>query len=300
MSLSWMHCTSFLSDLLSATLHVAGDSPCSLVPHRDPDSVVEFSDLLYNNDELTDAFSRALGEEGIFVAQVGEADEIDDPPESLYPDDHFMSFVNGLRRVGFESIVDYEEAHGRLVDIWAYVLVMKDSESRANWFMSEAEITLKLQKRSMRTKNGEFPFHYFDGATMMQYQFSSRVVEEAWCRDKPEACNNGHGFDPEILNIPRSAFEVKQSVIAKGGRGVFATEFIAKGSHIVLEECVHGMHISGTTFDLMDEAATRTTNTMSNFWDVVFWGYVDGYGWVNSGYVSVGLRRNMYICAILY
>lgn len=202
-----------------------------------------------------------------------------------------MSFVNGLRRVGFESIVDYEEAHGRLVDIWAFVLAMKDGESRANWFMSEAEINLKIKKRAMKTKNAVFPFYYFDGATMMLYQFSSRVVEETWCRDKTEECRTGHGFDPEIPNIPRSALEVKPSAIATGGRGVFAAEFIAKGSYILLEECVHGMLIPGTTYHLMDEAATTSTNNMSDFWDVVFLGYVDGYGWVNNGYVSFGHCR---------
>jgi hypothetical protein len=254
---------------------------------------VEFSDLLYNNDALTDAFGRALGEDGIFIAQVGEAEEIDDPPEYLFPNDHFVSFVNGLQRVGFESIIDYAEEHGRLVEIWSFVLAMKDSDSRTNWLMSEAEMNLKIQKRSVRTKNGESPFLYFDGATMMQYQFSSRVVEDTWCRDKLDECAKGHGFDPEIPNVPRSSFEVKPSVIAKGGRGVFATEFIPKGSQIMLDDCVHGMFIPGTTYDLMDEAAEKFTDKFSEFWDVVYWGYVDGYGWVDSGYVSSGRCRNM-------
>lgn len=257
------------------------DSLCS-----DPDSVVVFSDLLYNNKDLMEAFSRALGEDGIFIAQVGEMDEFDDPPASLFPNDHFVSFVQGLEQFGFESIVDYEEAHGRLVEVWAFVLAMKDSETRANWYMNEAELNLKISQRSMKTTNGESPFLFFDGASMMHYQFASRIVEETWCRDKPERCLTGHGYDPELMNAPRSSFEVRPSIIAKGGRGVFATDFIPKGSVIGLEECVHGMFLPSTTFALMREAAEEIDETISEFWDVVFWGYVDGYGWIDSSYVS--------------
>ena len=249
-----------------------------LTTHSDPNSIVEFSDLLYNNSALIEAFFQALGEDGIFVAQVGESDEIDDPPESLDPDSqHFSAFLNGLQYAGFESLIDYDEAHGRLVEIWTFLLAMKDSESRSNWFVSEAEMQLIIQKRSMRTKNGESPFLYFDGASMMNYQFPSRVVEETWCREKSNECK-GHGFDPEITSVPRSSFEVKQSAIALGGRGVFAKDFIQKGSFIGLEDCVHGMLLPSTTYDLMGESAEKFAN-MSDFWDVAYWGYVDGYGW---------------------
>lgn len=242
-----------------------------------------------------EAFSRALGDDGIFIAQVGELDNINDPPESLYPNDHFMSFVEGLESNGFESITDYAEMHGRLVDIWSFVLAMKNSKSRANWFMSEAEINLKIAKRSMKTITGESPFHFFDGALMMQYQFASRVVEEVWCRDKSGLCSTGHGYDPDMTNVPVTSFEVRPSIIAKGGRGVFATEFIPKGSNIGLEECVHGMSLPGTTYLLLSEAAEAFDDTVSEYLDTFFFGYVDGYGWVDSvyvrffGFVSAGI-----------
>ena len=255
----------------------------------DPNSVVEFSDLLYNNNNLMEAFSRALGDNGIFVAQVGEIDDIDDPPESLFPKDHFVSFVNGLENFGFESIVDYAEAHGRLIEVWSFVLAMKNSETRMNWFMNEAEMNLKIAQRSVRTKDGSLPFRYFDGASMMQYQFASRIAEETWCRGKAGVCSTGHGFDPEMTNAPLSSFEVKPSLIPNAGRGVFATEFIAKGSVIGLGECIHGMFLPSTTFDLLREGAYKFDGVISEFWDVVFWGYVDGYGWIDSIYVSFRL-----------
>ena len=129
---------------------------------------MEFSDQLYNNSDLMEAVSRALGEEGIFVAKGGEADEINDPTESLYADGYSTTLLNGLQQVGFKSIHHYEE-RGRLAESWSFILAVKGSIGRSNWFMNEAEMQLRIQKRAKRTKNGESPFRFFDGASMMQY-----------------------------------------------------------------------------------------------------------------------------------
>jgi hypothetical protein len=254
----------------------------------DPDSVIEFSDLLYRNQELMYAFSQALGDEGIFVAQVGEVENMDDLPTSFYPDNQLGTFLDGLEKFGFESIVDYSEAHGRFIESWGFVVAMKDSASRANWFRNEAEINLQIAQRILPSTELSF----FDGASMMQYQFTSRIDEEIWCRDRVDGeCSTGHGFDPYLPNLPHSAFTVQPSTVAKGGRGIFATQFVPKGTMIGLEECVHGMFLPSTTFDLMRTAAEEIEdsdeNQVSDFWDVVFWGYVDGYGWIDSAYVRV-------------
>lgn len=210
---------------------------------------------------------------------------MDDPPESLLPADQLASLVTGLEHAGFKSVVDYTEAHGRLVKMSSFVVAMKDNDSRTNWFMSEAEINLKISKRTMRTKTGESPFLFFDGASMMQYQFSSRVAEEVWCRDKPDICSAGHGYAPEKASVPVSSLEVRPSVIAKGGRGLFASEFIPKGTVIGLEDCVNGMFLSGTTYRLMNEAADMFNDTVSEFIDTLSRGYVYGYGWDSFEYV---------------
>jgi len=120
----------------------------------------------------------------------------------------------------------------------------------------------------------------------MQYQFPTRVVEHTWCLGKSEICGNGHGFDPEISNVPVFSFEVKPSAIANGGRGVFAKEFIPKGSLIGLEECVHGMFASSQTVDLLEVSGNEFEN-LSDFWEVVDTAYFDGYGWSGSFYVSL-------------
>ena len=148
----------------------------------DPSSSAEFSDLLYANDELMDALSHALRDEGFFVAQIGAGDDMDDPPESLSSDPLVEAFLHGLHRAGFESVMECDKTHGHLLDNWSFLVAMKNIEDRANWFMTESEFQLEMHQRSMRTKDGESPFRFFDGATMMQHKLPSRLVEESWCR----------------------------------------------------------------------------------------------------------------------
>jgi len=246
--------------------------------------VVSFSDILYNNKELMEAFSNALGDEGILLAQVGEADDMDDPSEAFFPDDNFESFLKGLQGTGFESIIDFDEGHGRFDGQWSFLLAAKDSDARALWFSNEAEIQLAINRRTFKTKDGKIPFRFFDGASMMHYQFPSRVVETTFCRGTH--CEGRHGYDPEVVNVPVSSFEVKPSIIANGGRGVFAKAFIPKGSLIGLDECVHGMFSPSRTVDLM-EVAGQVFGELSEFWEVVDTAYFDGYGWSESYYVSI-------------
>jgi hypothetical protein len=160
---------------------------------------------------------------------------------------------------------------------------MKDISSKSTWMKSEPEIALSVRQRMVSTLSGKSPLKYFDGATMKTYEFPERVMEDKWCAQHPEWCGNGHGFDPEITDIPRSLFEVDYSKIAKGGRGVFAKTFVPKGSYIGLEECVHGMFIPSTSYELMGQSASHFKN--NDYLQCLSRGYVDGYGWIDNEYV---------------
>lgn len=87
---------------------------------------------------------------------------VDDPPESLTPDDNFPKFLKSLQDFGFESIIDYDEAHGQSVELRSYLMAMKDGAARTNWFMNEAELQLKIKDRMLGTKDGSPPFRFFD------------------------------------------------------------------------------------------------------------------------------------------
>jgi hypothetical protein len=249
----------------------------------DPSSFLPFSDLLYSNNDLMDALANALGEEGIFAAQVGEADELDDPAELFDDEEQLTDFLKGLERTGFESVLDYHEAHGRLLNPWSFLLAMKDSTYRSNWFMNEAELNAEIQQRILSTTTGDSPLLYFDGATMATYQFPSRLVEEPWCRGQSALCKKGHGYDPFVQDNPMSSFEVRSSLLRGGGRGVFAKEFIPKDSYVSLGECVHSVFVQPKTYDIMEESA-RFFQDASGYWKVLYFGYIDGYGWQDSFY----------------
>jgi len=243
---------------------------------RDPSTVVEFSDFLYKNNAFLQSFSNALGDSGILVAQVGSSEVFNAA----------IPFTDGLDAAGFESVVGFEEAHGRFEGgAWSFIVAMKDWDTRANWFRNPAEWNTQIGPRLLRTKNGELPLRYFDEASVVNSRSPSRSVEDTWCRKYPKECKGGHGFDPELVNIPVSSFEVKPSVIAKGGRGVFAKELIPKGAVIGLEECVDGMHVDSKTFQVLEEAGNLFRDA-SKFWSVVYDGYIDGYGWMGHEYVS--------------
>jgi len=244
----------------------------------DPSSVVEFSDLLYKNQDLMDTLSNALGKDGILIVQIGEADVLTD---SFSLD----QFYQGLAKAGFESITGYYEAHGGFQSPWSFLVAMKDVSSRAIWIRSEADVNVAIHDRTLRTLTGDAPLRYFDGATMMSYQLPSRIEEELWCR-QPGHCEGGHGFDPERRNYPVDSVEARPSDVVKGGRGVFAKKNLEAGSVIGLEETVNGMFLPPNTFELLHESLKAFDY---DYFDTFAIGYLDGYGWSNSFYVSLML-----------
>jgi hypothetical protein len=114
------------------------------------------------------------------------------------------------------------------------------------------------------------------------------VHEDVWCRDDNSwngECRIGHGFDPEVPNIAIEAFEVRQSGVPSGGRGIYAKKAIPQGAYIGLEECVNGMFVPPVTLNLLDDCL----NLDLPYWKTFSLGYLDGYGWSDGFYVSICL-----------
>lgn len=228
------------------------------------------------NSAFMDALSNALGDSGILVAQVGTTGRfLNTAP-----------FLEGLEIGGFKSVVGYEGAHGHVDEIRCFLLAMKNWDTRTNWFRNSAEVDLQIHERLLRTQEGShLPLHFFDGASMVQNWSLSRSVENTWCQKYPHNCKKGHGYDPDLAHVPVSMLEVKPSVIAKGGRGVFTKQFIPKGTVVALDDCVHGMHVRSPTFKVIEDAAVRFGD-VSEFWSTVLDGYLEGYGWFENDYVG--------------
>ncbi len=211
---------------------------------------MEFSDVLYNNERLAAALSRALGDDGIIISQVGEDDFFYDAGSHISKKKSEQKFMSHLRNNGFKSVKEYSEAHGNFLGVWHYVILFKDRKSLTSWYSNEAEIDLRIRQRGTKVKHSSStPFRFFDGATMMGYQFATRINEEVACRGmpRPAFCELQHGFDPFQENFPASALEVKPSLIPNGAQGLFAKQNIPGGSYIAIEEKVNAILSSPST-----------------------------------------------------
>ena len=77
--------------------------------YRDPQVQVEFVDALYDGGPFLRSLPNGLNEDGILIAQVGEAPKIHDPGEDFSWHRNRLKFVKTLINTGFESVRDYEE-----------------------------------------------------------------------------------------------------------------------------------------------------------------------------------------------
>jgi len=215
------------------------------------------------------AISNALSSSGMLVTPIDAS--------------YYNQLDDLLEQLGFECVMKYEEAHARSPA--SFAVALKDTDSRMRWFATEAEVGYVMRLRLVPTHSGNNPLLYFDGATMESYQRPPHIAEERFCANRPEICREGHGFNPEVAYYSETSFEVKPSKIAHGGRGVFAKEFIHKGSYLFLDDCVQGMFVPPLVYKTIETWALKSEGSR-NFWDTLYWGYLDGYGWTDAFYVS--------------
>ena len=183
-------------------------------------------------------------------------------------------------------MVDYMEEAKK------FLVVMKCSQSRSKWLWNEAEWNLKLHQRLVPSYLPT-TVTFIDGASIMHYQFATRTVEESWCRKYPitgsntPTCMNGHGFDPDIMDTPSSSCVVRHSNEVNGGRGVFTTVPIAEGSTVALGSCVQGIVVPSSTLEHLIAGSDHMAKTqVSYFWNVVYLGFMEGYGWFENDFAS--------------
>lgn len=231
--------------------------------------------VIDSTDDILEDISNSLGEAGILIAQLGTVNLHNNVPGEL-PNDFFKS----LDEEDFDSVFFYAESHGRFKAPFHFLAAGKNITSRSFWTSSEAEIQLAIQKRTTKSTAQGSVFLFFDDATMKSYEFPSRALENKWCLDNQDDCAAEYRFDPNLDAYSESSFEVGISNVAKGGRGVFAKEFIGKGSMLGARECVQGMYVPPRTYALMDHSEMKLS--YNEYIMCLVYGYVDGYGWYES------------------
>jgi hypothetical protein len=77
--------------------------------YRDPQVQVEFVDALYDGGPFLTSLPKGLREDGILIAQVGEAAKMEAPAEERSWHRNRVKFIKTLIDNSFESVRDYEE-----------------------------------------------------------------------------------------------------------------------------------------------------------------------------------------------
>ena len=245
----------------------------------DPGDNVAFSDLLFNNEAFSKALYNSLNKGGVFIAQTGMASNLDDPSMMNSRDKDGYIFKTKLIEAGFETIREYEDAHGGFMGVWSFFVAFANQETKTRWYANEAEVNLALKKRARPTKEGKSPFAYFDGATMQSYQYPSRAAQVVFCRTLPGAfgCDRHHGVKPEFNDIPLEDLEVKESMIEKAGLGVFTKVDIPQGSFLASREQTRDIYISPSTYSLIHDFTKHPAGAKHLFLDSLLYGYGFGF-----------------------
>lgn len=252
--------------------------------NSDPHDDVEFCDELYNNEQFLRSLFDGLSEDGTVVMQVGESPESGAPAEHLAMHQKRAALIDYFSKFGFKSMHIYGEANSGLTNTWNYLVAFKSFTARKNWFRNEAEINLDIRKRMVKTRSGEPPLMYFDGATMVSYQLPSKRFENVYCRIEPTpvSCEN-RGYNPNIPNAKIDSFEVKTSQLGKSvGRGVFAKVDIPADTYVAIDQATHPVYFASSTYELIEtfeeDEADDDLNAMIN--------YMFGYGFNMRSRVS--------------
>lgn len=261
------------------------------------DSCESFS--FSHNDDDDDAnpgeiFSNALTEDGVLVAVYGLTNKWNDPRwNSHYNTPKPWDIVQALSDTSFSAMKMYTETKrvGSYALPRAFFIAFRSHYIKAAWYRNEAEFDLALEERMVQTVSGDGPLRNFDGATMMIYQFPSRIDEEAYCHTvgssnntAPDAeCFDGHGYNPETPNAPITAFEVKPSAIEGAGRGVYFKEDFQTGTYVAIDSAVHALFVVPSTYSIIFGMEEVTDAVGIHLWEPVE-GYLTGYGYENTFY----------------
>ncbi|KAG7357508.1 spermidine synthase [Nitzschia inconspicua] len=212
----------------------------------DPQGVQEIVEALYTDAIFYRSLHDGLSADGILIAQVGEATELDDPYDS-FVDRNLWSFVNGLKRLGFRKITEYEEGDCGFYAPWGFVMASKHpGPLTESLFTNEALVSLKIRQRMIPTVDGSSPLRYFDGATMNKYKYPSKAMVVHHCRNpaKLETCLVGQGFQEDTIN--RLLTETISGIPDAGNKNTCYQPGVSS-SHLGLESLISSIVMDSST-----------------------------------------------------
>jgi hypothetical protein len=199
------------------------------------------------------------------------------------PSDRFNQ-IRQLADAGFAKVIDYELWVAGHDKFYYYAVAFKKPETRARWHFNQAHWNLKIHQRlSSQASSLEF----FDSTTMTLLEYPSKTGERDFCREYPESCEDPHGFDPEIPNLPKEQIEVSKSGVGEhAGRGVFSKDDFLAGSYIDLATAVHPIRCHWRPFQIFEDLLDKNPIFDKGPGAILSY-YFDGYGFIDEPWVSL-------------
>lgn len=165
----------------------------------------------------------------------------------------------------------YKKDHVDSSASYVFLVAMKSSEGRKEWYDGTGVLSVKIHDRIIRANSGRPILKHFDGSTMKKYQIPHKILESIHCQNKPELCQESD-FSTSRKDVPLSDFEVKMSTVGEGsGRGLFSTIDIEKGTTIGLETIIYPVYFNPSSLYLIE---------LYEIYDI--YNYADGYGWQSA------------------
>eukprot|EP00529_Nitzschia_sp_RCC80_P004790 CAMPEP_0113451936 /NCGR_PEP_ID=MMETSP0014_2-20120614/6591_1 /TAXON_ID=2857 /ORGANISM="Nitzschia sp." /LENGTH=944 /DNA_ID=CAMNT_0000343299 /DNA_START=332 /DNA_END=3166 /DNA_ORIENTATION=- /assembly_acc=CAM_ASM_000159 len=219
----------------------------------DPQSMQEIVGALYTDSDFYRAINNALHHDGAIVAQIGEANYLQDAPSMFSDDRNCDGFVDGLEAMNFTEMTEYQEPGCGFFDPWSFHVAAKDNSTilTEGWFANEAVVNLKIRQRILPTVDGQSSLRHFDGATMKTYRYPSKASTEVFCRDPltPESCLEGSGFNPEISNIPVHLLQGR-------AESIHSSVDSPQSSFLGLETAVQAIHLDSKANEICNKTCT--------------------------------------------
>jgi len=177
----------------------------------DPQDTVEFANILYQDKVFWQSVYNGLSEDGVLIAQLGDAPENKDPADNFNSNRRRAGLVEVLREIGFYSSHSYEEPHSSFEDPWTFLCVCKTRKCHKKWYSNPAEVDIAIHTRIQRSKSGTPLLKYFDAATFARYQVPHKGVEVVYCHKQPTPieCQIANGFHHNTQIVSKNSFAIQ-------------------------------------------------------------------------------------------
>lgn len=85
----------------------------------DPDKFVAIVGSLYKDDSFVESLYKGLNDDGVFVIQLGQTDDLGEPALETGPERDVAHIMSALKNAGFESIHQYDEVSASFVPLYS-------------------------------------------------------------------------------------------------------------------------------------------------------------------------------------